>query len=78
MSKCCPVMKMALDNPPSAKAGLQLSQMFNTKSRDFFTAPIIYFKRVKKGEPFAGATYAPVKFCPFCGAKQETGQVDCA
>ncbi len=78
--ECCEVMKLALERQPAGPVGLQCETMMNMRTGDSRPKVTIRFRKAKKGEggmyghgkPYANSTFAPVEFCPFCGAKDCT------
>ena len=67
---CCPVLALALERShPSF--GIQVCTYVDFKTGEFAYKVVEKFRKAKKGDasPHASATYAAVKFCPFCGAK---------
>lgn len=74
---CCPVMTLALDQAYDHKGlatDMFIKGVHSGKPPVTYHAPVIYFKRVPRGQPCEGATYAKVDFCPFCGKKQTHAQ----
>ena len=75
---CCPVMELALSRASGQRSGLSVASMFKRDGSESRKTIICEFRKARRGEEgpygakseFAGSTYAPVEFCPFCGAKQ--------
>lgn len=78
LGRCCPVMELALSRArDTERIGLTTGTMVQIGKRGAARKPattiVIYFRKALKGDTsqYAGATYAEVSFCPFCGAKVE-------
>lgn len=77
---CCEVMVLALERQPTTRIGLAVETMMNMHTGDSRPKAVIMFRRAKRtdtgkyghGKKFAGSTFAPVEFCPFCGTKDCT------
>ena len=76
--ECCPVMKMVLTRDTHGKTkpqGFSVAHMFHLNGKPGADRLIYEFSKAKRTDAsehgakseFAGATYAPVKHCPFCG-----------
>jgi hypothetical protein len=76
--ECCPAMAMILtrDTHGNAKPkGFSIGHMFHLNGKQGGDRLIYQFNKAKKTDDsehgakseFAGATYAPVNHCPFCG-----------
>lgn len=74
---CCEVMALALERRPANGLGLDWAIGMNMKTGSSREVIVYNFRRAKRtdtgkyghGKPYANATFAPVKFCPFCGAQ---------
>jgi hypothetical protein len=74
---CCEVLVLALERQPASEIGLRMETAINFRTGDTRNAVVIRFRRASKkdtgkygyGKPHAGATFAPIEFCPFCGTK---------
>jgi hypothetical protein len=54
-----------------ARQGIRWGLMVNIRTGGSHEELILEFPKAKdRKEPHAGATYAPLTFCPFCGVKQ--------
>jgi hypothetical protein len=74
IGECCPVMELVLSRELPARrptCGLELAPWFSTSGKSG-QAIVLHFPKSKDREAeHADATYAPVKFCPFCGTPTE-------
>lgn len=66
---CCPIFTLVMSRVSNDRVGLAWGHSFEMSTGKSKGAVLIYnFKRAKdRKEEFANTTYAPVKFCPFCG-----------
>ena len=74
MKDCCPVLTLVLSRMPErSKVSLRYATGFNMKTGKVTEPKLIFdFPRGKdRADEFRNSTYAPVAFCPFCGAKQK-------
>ncbi len=69
---CCPVLTLVLSRMPErSKVSMRYASGFNLKTGRA-TGPVLIFdfpRGKNKDDEFRNSTYAPVSFCPFCGAK---------
>lgn len=77
IGECCEIMKLTLERRPANAMGLDVSQCINFKTGKTREVAVYRFRKAKKGDDgkygygkqYADSTFAPVQFCPFCGAK---------
>jgi hypothetical protein len=66
---CCPVLELAVSR--EARYGLRWGTMVELHTGKSRPRLILEFPRSKdKKVAHSGATYAPIEYCPFCGARQ--------
>lgn len=65
---CCPVLELVVGR--QARQGIRWGLMVNFSTGASRDELIIEFPRSKdRKDQYANTTYAPLSFCPFCGAK---------
>lgn len=77
VGECCEVMKLALERRAANGMGLDIATGFNFKTGTTHDALVYHFRKARKddagkyghGKKYAGSTFAPLAFCPFCGTK---------
>ena len=74
--ECCEAMKLTLSrcNAMSAPQGITRSMYVQHNTGKMRYLVTMNLPKAKKNDDseFAGVRNMPVKFCPFCGAKQES------
>ncbi len=77
VSECCPLFPLIIrrDVLRDTRRGFELNTPFQLSTGKMMPEVVIYrFPKRKRTEPadeLEDATYALVRFCPFCGAPQE-------
>ncbi len=80
--ECCPLFPLIIgrDGSRGAKRGFEVSTPFSFSTGKALAEVVIYrFPKRKRTEPadeLEDASYALVRFCPFCGAPQERKKVN--
>lgn len=82
LGKCCPVLEMVLRRDTFGnmkQKGFAIGQMYHLNGKPTRETLVYYFRVAKRDDltqygaksEYAGATYATLKSCPFCGESLE-------